>query len=84
MSMGSPLLVMWVVMLQSQAIRLAVSRAMAPAPWTVARLDGVSLSLASGAVADAIVPDAIFPDDAFPDEALPDTLSSEASTDTMT
>ena len=44
MSVGSPLMTVFVVILQSQAIRLAVSRAMGPAPFTLGRLGGVCLS----------------------------------------
>ena len=46
-SVGSPLAVVFVLTLQSQAIRLAVSLAMGPAPLTVGRLDGVDNSEAS-------------------------------------
>ena len=65
---------MWVVMLQSQAIRLAVSRAMGPAPFTVARLDGVPISSSAGAVPDASFPDASFPDASFPDASFPERI----------
>ena len=41
MSVGSPFLVVLVVTLQSQAMRLAVSRAMGPVPFTVGLLVGV-------------------------------------------
>ena len=52
---------MWVVMLQSQAIRLAVSRAMWPAPFTVARLEGMPISSSAGAAPDASFPDIHIP-----------------------
>ena len=68
-STGSPFDAVIVEMLQSHAMRLAVSQAMGPAPITVGRVDGACLYSAVFFVTVLFVMDAV---------------KSDASTDTIT
>jgi hypothetical protein len=80
MSVGSPLTVVMVLTLQSQAIRFAVSRAMGLAPFIVGRFEGVANSEVSVAKSEASVVHSEVP--VATSEAS--ATNSEASTDTMT